>query len=84
MKEGRVGGSRGECAERCVPGGKVERGREKAEREKAVGVGREGGGGEEGELGLEGGVIGEEEEMEAEGQFGEDFLTDVHLLSRCE
>ena len=79
MKEGRVGGSRGECAERYVPGGKVERG-----REKAVGVGREGGGGEEGELGLEGGVIGEEEEMEAEGQFGEDFLTDVHLLSRCE
>ena len=46
-----------------------------------MGVGTEGGRGEEGELSLEGGVVGEEEEVEAGRQFGEEFLTDVHLLS---
>lgn len=76
-----VGGPMGEGGVRVVPGGEVERRREKTERQHAMSVGTEGGRGEEGELSLEGGVVGEEEEVEAGRQFGEEFLTDVHLLS---
>ena len=69
----------GEGGVRVVPGGEVKRRGEKTERQHAVSVGTEGGRGEEGELSLEGGVVGEEEEVEAGRQFGEEFLTDVHL-----
>ena len=76
-----VGSSMGESGVEVVPGGEVKRRREQTERQHAVSVGTEGGRGEEGELGPEGGVVGEEEEVEAGRQFGEGFLTDAHLLS---